>query len=220
METLVPFGVAEPKSRLSPVLPADERAAFARAMLTDTLAAIRGAGGSPRVLATGPVEGVDAPVTVDGRPLTPAVNRALAAAGPDPDSPVAVVVADLPLATPAAVERLYRAGAVGEAADGPARTVAIAPGRGGGTNALAVRHPEFRVDYHGASVRDHRRAARRLDAPVAAVDSYRLGTDVDEPADLPEVLLHADGAAADWLRDAGFALDADDGRVTATRDRG
>jgi len=218
METLVPFGAEDPKTRLSTALDPDERAGFARAMLTDTLAAVRGAGGSPRVLATAPVE-VDAPVTVDGRPLTPAVNRALADAGPKPGSPVAVVVADLPLATPAAVERLYRAGAVGDAAGGPARTVAVAPGRGGGTNGLAIRHPEFRVDYHGASVRDHRRAARGVGAPVVTVDSYRLGTDVDEPADLPEVLLHADGAAADWLRDAGFALDADDGRVTAVRDR-
>jgi 2-phospho-L-lactate guanylyltransferase len=74
------------------------------------------------------------------------------------------------------------------------------------------------VDYHGASIRDHRRIAAAVGAPVAEVDSRVLATDIDEPADLAEVLVHGEGAAADWLRDAGFELAAEDGRVTATRD--
>jgi len=203
MRVLVPFAAEDPKTRLSDVLDADERAAFARTMLEDVLDAIRDTGQSPELLATAPLD-VDVPVTVDERPLTPAVDAALAAT----DGPVAVVMADLALATSAALERLFDS-------EGD---VVLAPGRGGGTNALVARHPEFRVDYHGVSFRDHREAAREIGADVAVVDSHRLATDVDERADLAEVLLHGEGAAADWLREAGFALSADGGRVRVVRD--
>jgi len=58
---------------------------------------------------------------------------------------------------------------------------------------------------------------------VRVVDSHRLATDVDEPADLAELLIHAEadgdgGRAARWLRDAGFALDTTDGRVGVRRE--
>ena len=204
MDVLVPFAASGAKSRLDPVLSPDERDAFARAMLSDVLAALDATDASATVLATGDVD-CDAPVTVDDRGLDAAINERLAARSPD-DAPLAVVMADLALATPAALERLFAT-----AAD-----VAFAPGRGGGTNAVVVRHPDFRVDYHGASIRDHRAIAAEVGASVAEVDSYRLATDVDEPADLAEVLLHTDGAAAEWLADAGFELVAD-GRVTVER---
>ena len=204
MDVLVPFAASGAKSRLDPVLSPAERDAFARAMLSDVLAALDVTDASATVLATGEVD-CDAPVTVDDRGLDAAINERLAARSTD-DSPLAVVMADLALATPAALERLFAT-----AAD-----VAFAPGRGGGTNAVVVRHPDFRVDYHGASIRDHRAIAADVGASVAEVDSYRLATDVDEPADLAEVLLHTDGAAVDWLVDAGFELVAD-GRVTVER---
>jgi 2-phospho-L-lactate guanylyltransferase len=200
MQVVVPFAPCEPKTRLAGVLAADERRAFAQTMLRDVLDAVRATGREPRVLSTRPVD-ADAPVTVDPRPLTPAVNEVLG------DGPAAVVMADLALATPAALERLF-------SADGD---VVLAPGLGGGTNALVARHPEFRVDYHGTSYLDHREAARTVGASVAEVDSFRLATDVDEAADLAEVLLHADGRARDWLADAGFALSVTDGRVEARR---
>jgi 2-phospho-L-lactate guanylyltransferase len=203
MRVLVPYDAERPKTRLGDVLDADERAAFAAAMLHDVLDAVRAAGHEPTVLATAPVA-VDAPVTVDERPLTPAVNGALVAA----DGPRAVVMADLALATPRTVGRLC-------AADGD---VVVAPGRGGGTNALVVRHPAFRVDYHGASYLDHLRAARAVGATVREVDSFRLGTDVDDPDDLADLLVHGDGAARDWLRDAGFRLATGGGRVAAERE--
>ncbi|OYR54200.1 2-phospho-L-lactate guanylyltransferase [Halorubrum sp. Ea1] len=227
MEVLVPFSTDRPKSRLSAVLDPDERKAFARAMLRDVLDAVRAAGGDPRVLATGPVEAdLACPVDVDERPLTDAVNAALdertgdgggGGEGNDGDpDPVAVVMADLALATPEALRELF---AAGREAD-----VAIAPGRGGGTNAFVASHPAFRVDYHGASYLDHRRIAAEVGASVAVVDSHRLATDVDEPADLAELLIHAEadegsgGRAARWLRDAGFALDATEGRVGVERE--
>jgi len=203
MRVVVPYCVEEPKTRLSPLLDADERSSFARAMLDDVLAAVESAGGAPTVLATAPLD-VDRPVRVDERPLSDAVNAVLA----ERSDPVAVAMADLALATPAALSRLFET-------DGE---VVLAPGRGGGTNALVCRHPEFRVDYHGVSYRDHREACAAVGADAADVDSYRLGTDVDDPADLAEVLLHADGRAADWLRERGFAVAAGGGRVRARRE--
>lgn len=215
---LVPFDADDPKSRLSPLLDRTEREAFARAMLTDVLASVRAVGVDHAVLSTAPVD-ADAPVVTDERPLTPAVNARLAGdmVGPDepplpaPETPVGVVMADLPLATPDTLRRLL--------SPDPPEDVTMAPGLGGGTNALCVRDPSFRVDYHGASCRDHREIARERGLDVATVDSFRLATDIDERADLVEVLLHAaDSRTASWLREAGFAVDAGDGRVRVRRD--
>jgi len=204
MRVVVPYAAGDPKTRLAGVLAGDERAAFARAMLADVLAAVRAAGREPEVLATGPVD-VDAPVTVDERPLTEAVNAVLAGT----DGPVGVVMADLALATGEVLAELF----------GTDGGVVLVPGRGGGTNAFVARHPDFRVDYHGASYLDHLRAAREAGASVAVVDSHRLSTDVDERGDLVEVLLHGEGRAAEWLREAGFALATDDEeRVRAVRE--
>ncbi|WP_277541965.1 2-phospho-L-lactate guanylyltransferase [Haloarcula laminariae] len=202
MRLVVPVSGSDPKTRLSPVLTPDERREFTEAMLADVVTALDAAGHSPEVVATAPVA-CDVPVTVDERGLDPLVNDLLAEA----DGQLAVVMADLPLLTPAAVQTLFE----------PDADVVLAPGLGGGTNAFVSRHPEFRVDYHGASIRDHRQIVREADATLADIDSRLLATDIDEPGDLSEVLLHGDGAAADWLRDAGFELVVDDGRVAAQR---
>ena len=204
MQVVVPYAAHEPKTRLAGTLSRAERAAFAEAMLADVLDAIRAAGRDPEILSTALLDDHhDTDVRVDDRPLSPAINAVL-----DADQPVAVVMADLALATPAALSRLFDA-------EGD---VVVAPGRGGGTNALVVRHDEFRVDYHGASYLDHRRAAREVGASVEVVDSHRLATDVDERTDLAEVLLHGEGRSAAWLRDAGFSLLVDDGRVEVERE--
>lgn len=202
MRVLVPYDARNPKSRLSDVLDSGERREFARAMLDDVLDALQRAGHEPEVLATAPVD-CDVPVTVDERPLTAAVNGVL----DDAQLPLGIVMADLPLVTVEAIERLFEAS--GE--------LVIAAGLGGGTNALVVRHPAFRVDYHGASVRDHRKQAERVGADVSTVDSFRLALDVDEGADLVEVVLHSEGAAARWLAEAGFELARSGDRTTVTR---
>ncbi|GAA0647217.1 2-phospho-L-lactate guanylyltransferase [Salarchaeum japonicum] len=184
------------------MLDSDERRVLAARLRDDVLDAVRRAGGRPELLATAPVE-ADVPVTVDDRSLSTAVNAAL----DDHGEPTAVVMADLGLATPRALSRLFDASG----------DVVLAPGRGGGTNALVVRHPAFRVDYHGASCRDHRRQAHEIGATLRELDSHRLATDIDEPGDLAELLLHGDGRAARWLRDAGFRLATGDGRVAVER---
>ncbi len=203
MHVVVPFAVDAPKTRLAPVLEPAERVTVARAMLTDVLEAICETGREPTVLSTAPVD-VDAPVVVDDRSLDDAVNDVLTATSES----VAVVMADLALATPDALERLF-------SADGE---IVLVPGRGGGTNAFVSRHPDFRVDYHGASYRDHCRIARDLDADLETVDSFRLSTDVDEPDDLVEVLLHGGENSRAALLSAGFRLETTDGRVTVRRD--
>ncbi|QSW97853.1 2-phospho-L-lactate guanylyltransferase [Haloterrigena alkaliphila] len=217
MHVVVPFAATEPKTRLAAALSPSERSTVARAMLADVLAAVVGAGHEPTVVATAPLDldalpiaddvRVSTAVSVDERSLTEAVNARLPnGCG---DEAVAVVMADLALTTVDALETLFSADA----------DVAVAPGRGGGTNALVVRHPDFRVDYHGASYLDHCEIARDVGANLETVDSFRLATDVDEPADLVEVLVHGsetDRAPAS-LRELGFELDADGGRVTVAR---
>lgn len=214
MQVVVPFAAETPKTRLESVLSSTERSTVARAMLADVVSAVVETGHEPTVLSTASLADADGPglaelpasVVVDDRPLSEAVNARLPTTAGET---VAVVMADLALVTPAALERLFA----------PDADVVIAPGRGGGTNALVVRHPAFRVDYHGASYLDHVRIAREVGASIETVDSFRLSTDIDEPDDLVEVLLHGDGRAAATLDELGFDLEIDEGRVAATRTR-
>lgn len=199
MEVLVPFAVREPKTRLGDIFTAAERREFAKLMLEDVCAAIDRAGSSPTVLSTKPMDS-SWPVLVDNRPLTEAVNARL-------EPPIAVVMSDLALLTPAVLSRLV-------ATDGE---IVIAPGLRGGTNAIVVRHPDFYTDYHGASVADHRQIAEEVGSAATTVDSFRLAVDIDEPDDLAEVLLHGTGQAAEWLESAGFGIEVADGRVTTRR---
>ncbi|MES3516124.1 MAG: 2-phospho-L-lactate guanylyltransferase [Natronomonas sp.] len=203
MDVLVPFAADDPKTRLSEVLSAAERKQFSRSMLEDVLDGLWAVDADPTVLSTAPIDiDGDAAVVVDDRSLSEAVNDRL-------DPPQAVVVADLPLATAETFRRLFDSAVDAD--------VAVAPGLGGGTNCLVVDHPEFRVDYHGASIRDHRTIADEVGADLTAIDSFRLAVDIDTPADLSEVLLHAEGRTREFLEAAGFELTIRDGRVSVAR---
>ena len=199
MDVLVPFAVDEPKTRLADVFSPAERVEFAHVMLEDVCSAVNSVDASPIVLSTGSID-CRWPTVVDDRPLTEAINARL-------DPSMAVVMADLALVTPKALSGLF-------AAEGD---VVIAPGLGGGTNALVVRHPDFYTDYHGASMKDHQRIAERCGIEATVIDSFRLAVDVDEPDDLAEVLLHGDGKTAAWLKNAGFQIVTAGGRVTVRR---
>lgn len=200
MQVVIPYSPVDPNTRLEPVLTSSERRAFAQVMLGDVLAAIEAAVGTPTILSPEPLKGVSAPVSVDARPLSAAVNAIL-------EPPMAVIMADLPLLTPTTVERaLAEPGAV-----------VIGPGRSGGTNLLVVRDDGFAVDFHGNSLADHRRLATEAGLTSTEIDSFRVSTDVDEPPDLVEVLLHGDGEAPAWLRAHGFDLRITEGRVALHR---
>lgn len=171
-------------------------------MLRDVLCAIEGAGGAPVVLATRPME-IECPVMVDEGSLSEAINAVL-----EEDVPCAVVMADLALATPAVLSRLFST---------PGDLV-IQPGRSGGTNALVVRHPEFRVDFHGTSYLDHREIADGLGLAVQVMDSFRLATDIDDVSDLVELFVHAEGHTRDWLDASSLSLTETDNGVTVERE--
>ncbi|WP_435100121.1 2-phospho-L-lactate guanylyltransferase [Halarchaeum sp. P4] len=199
MRTLVPFDTTNPKTRLAGLFSPDERRDLAAVMLEDVLSAVRAAGGDPLVVATAATD-ASAPVEVDDRPLSEAVNARLAAG-------TAVVMADLALATPRTLSRFF-------AASGD---VVLAPGLGGGTNALVVRDAEFAVDYHGASYLDHLRVAHDAGLSVREFDATRLALDVDERADLADVLVRGEGETRAWLRAAGVRLDRTSGRTAVSR---
>lgn len=200
---VIPFDTRNPKTRLSTVLSPVERREFAHSMLTDVLTAVERVGVEPTIVAPDPVS-TDAPVIVDDRPLTDAVNGML-----EESNGVAIVMADLALVTAESLTRLLTT--TGD--------VVIAPGNGGGTNALVVRHDDFSVSYHNVSFRTHRRHAATIGAQVSVVDSFTLGTDIDRPKDLIEVLIHNEGAAEAWLRNAGFAVGTGaSGRVILEQD--
>jgi 2-phospho-L-lactate guanylyltransferase len=204
MQVIVPFDTQNPKTRLSGVLDSRERKRFARSMLRDVLDAIKVAGHAPVVLTTAALD-IDAKTRLDKRPLTPAVNAVLDDTAVS--APIAVVMADLALVTPATLRKLF------DADD----DLVLARGVGGGTNALVSHHPNFRVDYHGASYRDHLTAADAVGASVTEIDSYRLGIDIDEPDDIVELLLHSDGHAAQWLQNVGIRIVDDRERVSVGR---
>ncbi len=48
-------------------------------------------------------------------------------------------------------------------------------------------------------------------------DSFNLSTDIDEVADLAEVLLHGNGESARYLKKLGFELSENGGRVGVKR---
>jgi len=204
LDVYVPYDDTDPKARLSPLLDEEERVEFVRACLDDVCDAVEATSveATPVILSTRPLD-VPHENVVRDEPLTPAVNAVLS----DTGAPVGVVVADLPLATPEALDSLFSSEA----------GFAVVPGRGGGTNAFVARDPRFRVDYHGTSVTDHTETARELGLGVEVVDSFRLFVDADEPEDLVDVLLHGEGDASGFLRERFEAVENEEERVELRR---
>jgi 2-phospho-L-lactate guanylyltransferase len=171
MPTLVvPFRGADGKSRLG--LPqAAIRAALARAMLADVVAACAAVGPTYVVGPDGaPVPGATL-VADPGRGQGAAVEAGLAAATGGSE-PVLVVNADLPCATPR--DLLALAGAV------PPSGLALVPAADGTTNALALSSAVLFASVYGPG------SATRFAAlgPSRVVDVPNLRDDVDTLADL------------------------------------
>lgn len=204
MRVIIPFAGSMPKTRLSDVLSLSERRSFARAMLQDVLAAVQAAGHEPVLLTPSPLDS-DVSTIVDDQPLSGAVNAVLS----DSDLPVTVLMADLPLITATDLAQFVETQG----------DVVLAPGLGGGTNALVVRDRSFAVDYHGTSYLDHLETAQEMGLDVSEATSWRLTVDIDEPPDLAEVLLHNDGHASRWLAERGFSMVKSTGRANAIRTR-
>jgi 2-phospho-L-lactate guanylyltransferase len=124
------------------------------------------------------------------------------------DEPVLIIMADIPLVSIKNIKDITASRS----------DVVIAPGRNGGTNAIFIRDPSrFHVDYYSASFLKHRDIARNNGLAVDVFDSFNLSTDIDEVADIAEVLLHGTGLAAGCLRKLGFTLSGNGGRVGVKR---
>jgi 2-phospho-L-lactate guanylyltransferase len=204
VHAVVPFKPVNPKSRLTSVLGREEREEFARAMLADVLDAIVASGAIPTLLSTHPFSFPQ----VDIRVMAAGLNDALNAYFPQHSHPLLLVMADLPLASAEALQRVMNTQA----------DIGIVPGRGGGTNVLFLKDPRsFRADFYGASYLKHRQIASEFGRSVEVIDSFRLHTDVDEKEDLVEVLLHNQGRSREFLESRGFSLVTEHGRVGVKR---
>jgi len=206
IRVVVPFKLECAKSRLSSALSSPEREKLALAMLEDVVDAVSGVGemsillkgalpegdACDRLRSRGGIELLDCPSELD-----PALNFFIASMEEKGwPSDILIAMADLPLMRPSDVDGLVRT--PGE--------VVIVPGRGGGTNLILIRDPRFRVSYYGLSFIKHVRKAEDLGLSAGVYESFRCGSDVDEPPDLVEVLIHGRGRTPELLKSLGFAL--------------
>jgi 2-phospho-L-lactate guanylyltransferase len=175
-------------------------------MLEDVKAAVKDALCSPVLVCSELFDSEDVQVTITDTDLSGSINAIL----PQNVGPTLIIMADLPLADAVSVRRLLSTD----------KDLAIAPGRGGGTNAIFMKEPhKFHVDYYGASFLKHMKIAEEAGLSVEVIDSFRLHTDIDEPWDLAELLIHGTGKSRAYLEELGFVLSVDKGRVGVKRER-
>jgi 2-phospho-L-lactate guanylyltransferase len=204
VRAIIPFKPRNPKSRLSGVLSLEERETLAEMMLGDVLDAVTDADCTPTILSTAPycLTGIETVVHTGG--LNEALNEIL----PHAEGPTLIIMSDLPLITPDNITEMVTTKA----------RMAMAPGRGGGTNAIFLHNPSgFRADFYGASFLKHLEIAGDLGLSVEIIDSLRLHDDIDEVEDLVEVLTLGSGATRRLLERLGFALATENGRVGVKR---
>ncbi len=180
---------AETKKRLEPALVPAMRREFARAMLTDVIAALlhseQLAGVS--VLA-GDHEAADlamrlgaSPLPDCGEGLNPAVNQGMLFAQAQGATGVVIAMGDLPILTSSDIDRLVLAL--------PQRGAAAAPSRDGtGTNLLALRPCGLLPTHFGArSLAAHHEEARSAQVTWREIEPGGSALDVDTPEDLQEL---------------------------------
>jgi 2-phospho-L-lactate guanylyltransferase len=203
---LIPFKPRNPKTRLSCVLELPEREKFAQMMLCDVVVAAREAGCEPFILGTEPFSFDGLKVVVDSRGLNESINAFLEVT----PGPLLIIMADLPLASASAIQRM-----ISTSSD-----MTIVPGTGGGTNAIFLSSASrFRVSYYGMSFAKHLLIAEECGLSCEVIDSFLIHTDVDEKEDLVELLIHGKGMSSGYLRELGFALSVEKGRVGVVREK-
>ncbi len=204
MKAVIPYKKAGAKSRLSPVLNQQEREEFVELMLNQVIDSLQEAGIEKIDILSPSTYGLEnmrkARVLLDKNDLNEALNRYLKEA----EEPVLIVMADLPLLSPNHIKGI----------NSTKEDVCIVPGKGGGTNVLFIRNPSsYRVRYYGSSFLTHCSIAAKAGQNVEIYDSFLAGTDIDEPEDLVELLIHGSGAAKDYIS-RKFRLDISRGRVS------
>ena len=203
---LIPYKPKNPKTRLSSVLEPEEREKFAQLMLEDVLGTLREMNCTPVVVGTEFFDSDLVQITVPDADLNQTLNEIL----PTTSRDLLIFMADLPLSDEASVRRLIAT----------EKDMAIVPGRGGGTNVIYLKEPwRFHADYYGASFLKHVKIAEEAGISVEVIDSFRLHTDIDEPDDLVELLIHGRGKSRAYLEELGFTLSDEKGRVSVVRKR-
>jgi len=201
---IIPYKPLNPKTRLSCILTPEERVEFASMMLIDVIKAVKSTGCSPLILSTAPISIDDTPVQVSEEGLNETINAFCYRNS----GPIAVVMADLALADRSSLLALLTSGG----------DLAIAPGRGGGTNAIYCRSAEkFRAQYYGMSFEKHQAFGEESGLMVNVIDTFRLYCDIDEKDDLIEVLIHNSGMSSAWLKDHGFEIEMKKSRIGVKR---
>ncbi len=211
MRAVIPFKKSNAKSRLGALLSEKEREKLAFAMLLDVSEALL----KSRcfkvidILSTSPVEVEGTNTVLTEKGLNEALNEYLQKMSSHSiNEPVLIIMADIPLVSADNIMHIAASRA----------DITIAPGRMGGTNALFIRNPKsFRVDYYGTSFLKHFEIARKNNLKHEVFDSFNLSTDIDEPEDIAEVLIHGRGEAARYLKKLGFVLEESGGRVGVKR---
>jgi 2-phospho-L-lactate/phosphoenolpyruvate guanylyltransferase len=209
---VIPFKLENAKSRLALVLSPEEREQLALAMLRDVLEAVSGVGMVTILSRPGFDKlnlGSDVNVVESSLELNDALNSFIERwQGMRWPTDLLIVMADLALLTMDDMS-----GILGIPGD-----VVLSPGRGGGTNMILIRRAEFRTCYRGISFTKHLNFAQRLGLRVGTYSSYRAGCDIDEPADLTEVLILGRGVSLQLLKSLGFVL-LDDTRSVCVRNQ-
>ncbi len=188
MRAVIPYKKENAKSRLSPVMTKREREEFVECMLSDVVGALQDA----------QIQNIDILTTSriplpknTGMVLTrPGLNEGLNDYLNTIDEPVMIIMADLPLVRPETIKNIMSY----------EKDVVIAPGKGGGTNILYIKDPlNFHVKYYGCSFRTHCQIAEELGLNLQIFDSFLASTDIDEPQDITELLLHGTGQARNYV---------------------
>ena len=189
------------KQRLVRVLDAAERRALARAMLTDVLRALGGAGldrvwvvtREPEVAALARAFGAEPLAEAENRGHTAAVAAAQAEAARAGADAFLTIPGDVPCITAAEIRTLV------DALPAPPAVV-LTPSRSGlGTNGVLLAPPAVMpLRFGEPSFDNHLAAARALRLPPRIVPLPGLGLDVDNPDDLAALL--AAGARTESAR--------------------
>lgn len=226
---VVPFKLDGAKSRLSPILKPQERMLLAIAMLGDVLKIVRDFGSvtilsrpgqnSKLLRSLKSVPGVDnftdngtdndrdsgtvheackgIDIQESEKDLNDAINELIEREVADGwHRDILIVMADLALLAKSDI-----VGIINCPGD-----VVLCPGRGGGTNMILINSPKFRTCYRKLSFSRHLDFARKEGLDACVFESFRAGSDIDEPEDLVELLLHGMGEARRLIEKMGFVL--------------
>jgi 2-phospho-L-lactate guanylyltransferase len=192
------------KQRLSPLLSPAERFALAGAMLEDVLAALDASRHRGYVaLVSGDMRAhrlarhyefgiIDDP---EDPGETGAIEMATRAALERGAEFTLVLPADIPLITPAELDEIFSAAS-------PEGTVLAPSASGRGTNAVLQRPPGlFPLRFGNDSFLPHLATARATGKPVEVLRLAGIGVDIDEPADLSDLMATPGDTRAQRLLD-------------------